>query len=215
VTEQADRIDWDEIERRERRTNWPAYLALVAVFVAIVLLSGRFAFWEGRAAWIALAVFLAIPLLLQLVAVLRPPTGPRARMLRFRYALIHRADPGPGVREKVDVAARQLAGMRWVLWLFPFAPLGMLLGARWDRPLTTVPAALVLVGGAALFVVYWLRMTTAARRWVADPPGPEREVPPPTRRERLTSGPAVKWTILGLVVVGVLIGLVSALVFGD
>jgi hypothetical protein len=215
VTEQVEHVDWDEVERRERRSGWPSYLVLTAVFVAITLLTGGFAFWKGRAGWVAVGVFVAAMALAQVVFVLRARSGQRARMLRFRYALRHRVDPGPDVREKVDVAARQLAGMGGLWWIFPLGPAGLLLGGRWDRPLLSVPAALVLVGATVGLAVYWRRMTAAARRWVADPPGPEREVPPPTRRERLTTGRGLTWLFVGMLVVGVLIGLVSALVFGD
>jgi hypothetical protein len=208
MTEQVDEVDWDEVERREGRWGLVAFPVFAAVMVSFVLLSGRFLLWEGPAAWLALGVFLVVGLVLGLVSAVRTRSGPRARMLRFRYALLHRVDPGPGVREKVDVAARQFAGLGWLIWLFPLGPLGLLLGGRWDRPLFSVPAALVIVGATAWVVVYWRRMTTAGRRWVAHPPGPAREVPPPTRRERLTSGRGMKWLMVGIIAVGVVVGLV-------
>jgi uncharacterized membrane protein len=218
VTEQVDEVDWDEVERRERRLGLVAFPVLVVVFASFVLLTGRYAFWEGRSAWVAVGGFLGIVLVAQVVAAARGRTGPRARMLRFRYALLHRVDPGPDVRGKVDVAARQMARMGWLWWVFPLTPASLLLGARWERPLTTVPAALLLVGATAWFVVYWRRMTAASRRWVASPPGPDREVPPPTRRERLMSGRGLKWLIIGLlgvVAVGLVVGLVMGFFFSD
>ncbi|UOY02748.1 hypothetical protein [Blastococcus sp. PRF04-17] len=215
MTETGESVDWAAVERRERRSGGPAFLVSAAFFAAIVLLTGRFVLREGSAAWLAVGIFLAGFALLQAVVVLRARTGPRARMLRFRYALRHRVDPGPGVRERVDVAARQLSGMRTLGWIFPLTPAALLLGARWDRPLTTVPAALVVAGATVAFVVHWRRTTAAARRWVADPPGPAREVPPPTRRERLTSGRGLLWLLVGTLVIGVGVGLVGVLVFGD
>ena len=215
MTGQVEQVDWEAVERRERRMGTIGVPVLAAYFMALLLLTGRYAFWEGRAAWVALGVFVGVVLVVQVAAWFRRRTGPRVRMLRFRYALLHRVYPGPGVREKVDAAARQMAGMGWLAWFFPFGQLGLLLGGRWDQPLLSVPAALVVVGATAWFVLYWRRMTAAARRWVADPPGPDREVPPPTRRERLTSGRNLVWFFVGLIVVGVVAGLILGIFFSD
>jgi len=215
VTEQADQLDWTEAERQARRSAvWSVLLAAV-FFGSVVLLTGGFAFWEGRAAWIAVGLFVAPMVVLQVVGLVRSRTSERTRhALRFRYALLHRVDPGPGLRERVDVYARQLSTLGWLAWIFPLTPLSFLGAGRWDRPLVAVPAALVLVGISVAFAVWWRRSTVAARAWVADPPGPPREVPPPTRRERWGSGRGFVWLFLILFVVIVVASVAVVVVLG-
>ena len=132
----VEQVHWSEVERGARRSALWAIVGFVAFFVSQALLTGGFAFWEGRAAWIAVGLFVAVGVVVQVVVVLRSRTSERAaRSLRFRYALLHRVDPGPGVREKVDVAARQLSTVGWLWWVFPLTPVSFLLQGRWDRPL--------------------------------------------------------------------------------
>jgi hypothetical protein len=150
------------------------------------------------------------------VAVLRSRTSEQAaRNLRFRHALLHRVDPGPGLREKVDVSARQLSTVGWLWWVFLLTPVSFLLQGRWDRPLVAVPAAVVLAGAVVAFVLWWRRSAAAARRWVADPPGPDRAVPSPSRRERWVSGRRLIWVFAVLFAGGVLGSLGAVLLLGD
>ena len=55
-------------------------------------------------------------------------------------------------------------------------------------------------------------MAADTRRWAVDPPGPPREVPPPGRWERLLTGRALGWAVVGLLAGGFLIGLVTVLI---
>jgi hypothetical protein len=216
VTEQADQLDWTEAERQARRSAvWSGLLA-TAFFGSVVLLTGGFAFWEGRAAWIVVGLLVTPMVVLQVVGIVRSRTSERtAQGLRFRYALLHRVDPGPGLREKVDVYARQMSTLGWLAWVLPLTPLSFLAAGRWDRPLVAVPAALVLVGIGAAYAAWWRRSTVAARAWVADPPGPPREVPPPTRRERMGSGRGFAWLFLSLFVLIVLASVAAVALLGD
>jgi hypothetical protein len=209
-------MDWSSVERDARRSAVWAIVGFAAFFASLVPLTGGFAFWEGRAAWIAVGLFVAVGIVVQLVVILRSRTSERAaRNLRFRYALLHRVDPGPGVREKVDLAARQLSTVGWLWWVFPLTPVSFLLQGRLDRPLVALPAAVVLVGAVVAFVLWWQRSAAAARRWVADPPGPHRAVPPPSRRERWVSGRRLVWVLVAVFALAVLGSLVLVLLPGD
>jgi hypothetical protein len=211
----VEQVDWSSVERDARRSAVWA-IGFAAFFASLVPLTGGFAFWEGRAAWIAVGLFVAVGIVVQLVVILRSRTSERAaRNLRFRYALLHRVDPGPGVREKVDLAARQLSTVGWLWWVFPLTPVSFLLQGRWDRPLVALPAAVVLVGAVVAFVLWWQRSAAAARRWVADPPGPHRAVPPPSRRERWVSGRRLVWVFVAVFALAVLGSLVLVLLPGD
>ncbi|MGY1847149.1 hypothetical protein [Blastococcus sp. SYSU DS1021] len=121
-------------------------------------------------------------------------------------------DPGPGLRERADVQARYQAGVGWLVWVLPAGPAALLPGARWDRPVSTVPAALLVAGGAVGLTVWWRRRVAWARRWLADPPGPPREVPPPGRAERWFTRPRTALLAMAAVlVIGLLAGLVAGL----
>jgi hypothetical protein len=212
----VEQVDWSAVERDARRSAVWAIVGFTAFFASLVPLTGGFAFWEGRAAWIVVGLFVAVGIVLQVLVLLRSRTSERAaRNLRFRYALLHRVDPGPGVREKVDLAARQLSTVGWLWWVFPLTPVSFLLQGRWDRPLVALPAAVVLVGAVVAFVLWWQRSAAAARRWVADPPGPHRAVPPPSRRERWVSGRRLVWVLVAVFALAVLGSLVLVLLPGD
>jgi hypothetical protein len=216
VSGSVEQVDWSAVERDARRSAVWAIVGFTAFFASLVPLTGGFAFWEGRAAWIVVGLFVAVGIVLQVLVLLRSRTSERAaRNLRFRYALLHRVDPGPGVREKVDLAARQLSTVGWLWWVFPLTPVSFLLQGRWDRPLVALPAAVVLVGAVVAFVLWWQRSAAAARRWVADPPGPHRAVPPPSRRERWVSGRRLVWVLVAVFALAVLGSLVLVLLPGD
>ena len=209
-------VDWDEAERHGRRTDLLAAPLFGLLFASMVLLNGgEFAFVGGTAAWLVAAVPVLVVLLI--IALQQTVTSMRARAAaghRLQYALREHVDPGPQLRTRLDVHARYLASVSWSVWVFPLPVVVLLLAARWDRPATTVPAAAVLLVLTIAFAIYWRRMILAAQRWVADPPGPPREVPPPGRAERWTTGLRPLIVIAGIVGVtafaaGLVIGLVD------
>ena len=171
----VEQVHWSAVERDARRSAVWAIVGFVAFFVSLALLTGGFAFWEGRAAWIAVGLFVAVGVVLQVVVVLRSRTSERAaRNLRFRYALLHRVDPGPGVREKVDVAARQLSTVGWLWWVFPLTPVSFLFRAGGTAPWWPCLPPSSSSARSSPSSLWWRRSAAAARRWVADPPGPDR-----------------------------------------
>jgi hypothetical protein len=206
-------VDWAQVERRGRRLNWVALLALPAFFAAIVLLTGGYAFWTGGVAWMAVGVVVAYALLLQALSVAVPRFRARTGQgFRIQYALQQHLDPGPDLREKTDRYARRMAGTGWFAWLFPILPLSFVLDGTWDRPLRAVPATVVLFGCAVAMTLWWRRQAAAAARWCADVPGPVRELPPPSRWERMLTGRRVAWTIGALLVLGFALGAVGTLI---
>lgn len=212
MTAPTDEVDWAAVERRARRLNWWGIRLVPMWFAAILLLTGDLGFWDGRDAWIALtvyaALFLALVAATQWVPAWRRRAAAGSRQL---YALRHHVDPGPGLRAKTDTLARRVVASRWVVWTAPFVLLALLPGGEWDHPARAVPGAVVLVGLIATYVVFMRGRVRAAQRWLADPPGPAREPEPPTRLERWTTGRRLVLLGVGLVVLGVLGGLVAAL----
>jgi hypothetical protein len=203
-------VDWTAVERRGRRLNWLALAAIPVFFGALVVLMGRFAFWEGSSAWLAVGAFVLYALVLQVLSAAVPRLRARTgQAFRIQYALRHRVDPGAELRAKTDSYARRMAANGWLAWLFPCTPIGFLLGARWDRPLLAVPAASVVVAAAVAVLLWWRRQAAAARRWVADAPGPDRNFPPLKAWERWTSGRRLLWMMLGFVLLAVLVSTVA------
>lgn len=212
MTEIQD-VDWAEVERRGRRLNWLALFAVPAFFSADVLLTGGYAFWKGGGAWAAVGAFALYGLVMQALSVAVPRFRARTgQAFRVQYALRHRVDPGPELREKADRYARRMAGNGWLVWLFPFLPLSFLPNGHWDRPLQAVPSAVVIVGCAVALMLWWRRQAAAAARWLADRPGPERDLPPVTRYERWFTGRRFIWLIIALVALGVGLGLAGVLI---
>jgi hypothetical protein len=205
VTEQMhDDIDWAEVERRALHRQLLGLLVVPVVLGSIVLLTGKFTFWQGADAWWVVGGFTAYAVVA--MAASRATLRIRRRAdqgLRVQYAMRHHVDPGPELREKVDRYARMMAGNGWMTWLIPFTPGCFLLGARWDRPLVAVPAILVVVAVVVALVLWWRRLVAAARRWVADPPGPERDAYALKGWERWVSGRRLLWLLLGFAVVNV------------
>lgn len=147
--------DWSAVERRGRRNDWLALPGLALLFACLVVLQGRWMVWEGTAAWVAIGVLTVLVVIGHLVALLSPRLRARSSEAhRVGHALRHRLDPGPGLRERADVRARYQAGVSWLVWIIPLGPTGLLLGARWDRSVFTVPAALLVAGGAVGCLVW-------------------------------------------------------------
>jgi hypothetical protein len=59
----------------------------------------------------------------------------------------------------------------------------------------------VLVTGVVLWALFMRRLYAAARRWVADPPGPPRDMPAPRRWQSWISGWGFVWALLGVLAV--------------
>jgi uncharacterized membrane protein len=183
VTGPTRGIDWGEAERRQRRRDVLAAPGLVAFFAGIVLLTERFAFWTGGSAWVAVGFILAV---IGMTAAAQSSPRARARSsagYRVQVALRHHVDPGPELRARADGQARYLTKVSWAGWLVLGGPLGLLLGGQWERrPVAAAVGAVLVVGVAAGYVRWWRARLADARRWMADPPGPSREAPPPRRR---------------------------------
>jgi hypothetical protein len=114
VTGATDAIDWDAVERRARRRELLAVPVLLVVLGALFGLMGRVAFWQGRAAWIAVAVYAALFAITLAVTRMRP--GMRQRQndaYRIQHAVIHHVDPGPDLREKADAFVRRQLALSW------------------------------------------------------------------------------------------------------
>ncbi|WP_448625486.1 hypothetical protein [Geodermatophilus sp. URMC 64] len=69
-----------------------------------------------------------------------------------------------------------------------------------------------MIGATVGWVRWWRSRRVTAQRWLADPPGPEREPPPPTTAERWMTGRRVAVVVGSLVVPGLALVLVGALI---
>ena len=207
-------VDWAAVEQRARRLDLLALAAVVAWFGSVAALTDGLFGWSGTAArWVVTGYVLLGALLLVLQR-----TVPRLRRAtvvghRVQYGLQHLVDPGPGAREKADVYARRQSRLGWVVWTSALLPVAVLASGRWDRPAIAVPAAVVFLAVTAAAVLQVRRQVRRAQRWVADPPGPPREVPPPTAVDRWASGRRLLLVSVGIGLVGgvagVLVGLLS------
>lgn len=185
MTPAADpEADRHVLERRARRQRWlapPLFTGWAAAFV--VVLGGRFPALLGPArAYLVLAAAA-----LSLTAAAVPGRGPEARgrsaeALLVQQALRDHVDPGPGLRARVDRQARQLTAVEWMALVYPLLALSFVDDAPWHRPALAVPAFAVVAASAVALAAYTVRSARDARRWLADPPGPPRALPPPGRR---------------------------------
>ncbi|MCZ2820096.1 hypothetical protein O2V63_07140 [Modestobacter sp. VKM Ac-2977] len=169
-------VDWVAVERRARLWGWGTVLLWTGWLAAIVVLTGSWALWTGRAAWVAVAAFSAIPLIGQaLVQTVPAWRRSQARTARATAAVHRHVDPGSGLRSRADALARQLARNAWAPWLFLALPVLFLLDGRWERPVLAVPAAVAVVAGLLAHILWSRRNQRDARRWLTDPLGPVRE----------------------------------------
>ena len=205
-------VDWAAVEQRGRRQELLIVPLLAAWFGSWAAVTGRFIGWEGAGAWRALAAYV-VAFLVLLAVQRRMPRLRRTAAVgqRVQYALRHHVDPGPDVRGRADVFARRQARLRWVVWASPLAPLAVLAGGRWERPELAVPGAVVFVAVTAVWARFLYRQWRDAVRWVADPPGPVRDVPPPTPVEIWTGGKRLWLVVGGLLLLAVAVGLVAGL----
>jgi hypothetical protein len=207
----ARETDWAAVEHRARRADLLTLTVLGAWFASVTALTGRFVVAGAGRWWVVGGVLVLMSVLLVLQR--QVPRLRRSAELghRVQFALRHHVDPGNGAREKADTGARRLARLRWVVWLSPVVALAVLAGGRWDQPAVAVPAALVFLAVVTAGVVHVHRQVREARRWVADPPGPAREVAPPSRLESWTTGRRA-WIVVGVyLLLAVLAGLVAGI----
>ncbi|CAA9223781.1 MAG: hypothetical protein AVDCRST_MAG52-640 [uncultured Blastococcus sp.] len=210
-------IDWDEAERRERRRDLLLGVpGIAAFFVGLVLVTESVGFLTGGAAWAAVGVLLTFLLLMTAAFQLIP----RLRAIssggyRIQIALSRHIDPGPEWRARTDRQARYVAGVTWFGWAALIAPLAFLLNGQWNRPVAAAAGTVLLVGAVSAWTLWWRRQLLAARRWLADPPGPAREALPPTTAERWLTGRRGPAIIAGsALALGLIIWLVAAFVEG-
>ena len=205
-------VDWTAVEQRGRRVDLLAMAAVVAWFGAMAVLTDGLFGWSGTGARWVVAGYVA--LLVLLLVLQRTVPALRRNVVvgrRVQYGMQHHVDPGPGAREKADLYARRQARLGWVVWTWLLLPVTVLANGRWDRPAVAVPAALVFLAVTAAAVLHVHRQVRWAQRWVADPPGPAREVPAPTAVDRWTSGRRLLLAGLGVVLVGVVAGVLVGL----
>jgi len=205
-------IDWDEVERRARAREPLLVLALAAVAAGWAGASDRFLGAAGTAKWLVVAGYVLSFVVLLAVQRLQPRMRVRSgEGYRVQHAIRQHVDPGPGIREKADRQAVYIAGIVWFRWwLLLFIPAGVLVAAPWgDRPLVVVPCALVLMGGVVTYALSVRRFHAASRRWVADPPGPARELPPLPRWQRWISGWGFVWVLLTIMLGAIALGVLA------
>ncbi len=208
-------VDRDEAERRERRRDLLAAPLLVGFFAGIVLLTGRFGFWTGGAAWAAVGGLGLSGLALSAAQLSRRQRARATAAHQIQAALRAHADPGPELRVRADTQARYTARSAWVALVGWVVPLGFLLDGQWDtRPVAATVGAVLVVGAAAAHASWWRGRVADARRWLADPPGPPREPAPPTRAERWLAGRRVALVAGSVFALALAVGLVVGLTRG-
>ena len=166
-----------EVAERAREQLWfgVAMLLMYVVGAAMLVLEP----WTWSAwVWLgATALLLAIlGLLVWRFSTVRGRAGLAGRLLA-EYAVLRSVDPGAGRRAPTDQVARKLIrSERFLGWFYALGMTGYpLLVGQWERPEWAVPGAVLLVGATALMATGVERQARAARRWLADPPGPPRD----------------------------------------
>lgn len=205
----------DDVDRTAvgRGRQWRRWLSLAAVMVCsaafVVVLSGSIPALLGPLGWAVVAAYLIACLVADRQG-RRPDERRRsADARRIEHALREHLDPGPELRERADRQAQHLSRAGWSAPVFPLLLLTLLDDAPWDRPALAVPAVVVLAGGLGVLMLFVLRSARDARRWLADPPGPPRQLPPPLRWQR-----SIRWVaVLGAIALflGLVVGLVAEL----
>jgi hypothetical protein len=204
-------VDWAAVERRARAREPLFVLGLAAVVGGLAAVSDRFVL-AGAGKWLLAAAYVAGFGLLLAVQRLHPRMRARAAEgHRVQHALREHLDPGPALRERADRQATYLAGLVWMRWwLIPVVALGPLLGGDWNEPAVAVPGAVALVGGGTAWMLAYRRMWHDARRWVADPPGPPREMPELPAWQRWLTGWSFAIAMLVVLTVALAVGITLA-----
>jgi hypothetical protein len=183
--------------------------AVATAWFGAVLLRSDDAF-SGTVDRILLAGYVAV--LLAGLALPRAVPAWRRSALQLAAMREHR-DPGPELREGTDAVARQYAGQRWTVWVWPFLALVQVPSIDWGNPVRAVVATVLFTASGVTMALWNRRLVTAARRWLADPPGPHREpVPPAAPREVWATGGRLALVVIAALVAGVGIGLLVVLV---
>jgi hypothetical protein len=165
-------VDWDAAVRSERRLDALLMLSVLAAMSGYVLLRDDPATSAGRLRVLVGAVIFAVFVAHRLGLIrLRGEPG-RADVHRVRRAVRAHVDPGPALRKHADSYAERQS-LNPLFWFsVPFAGVQILNG-RWDHPLASGVASVLLVSGIVGSLL-WLRpMTAAGRRWLDNPPGRE------------------------------------------
>ncbi|SDF82475.1 hypothetical protein SAMN05660662_3517 [Blastococcus aurantiacus] len=164
-----------KVAERARHNLRVVALGLSSLSVGFVLLRFDPARWSAEG-WTTAAAFAA---LLGAIVWLAFGTAAGRRRERSRliaeYAVVHHVDPGPGRRAPADRQAQQMAREWTWLLLLPLFLAPQLALASWERLATAVPGAVLVSIGCVVLLADKLRLTRAARRWLADPPGPPRD----------------------------------------
>ncbi|WP_222193678.1 hypothetical protein [Modestobacter italicus] len=179
-------VDRGTTDRPSAWQAWAVPPAATAYTAALVIAQGgRFPALLGPLGWWLVGAVAVVSLLVTAVTRLRGPGHRQVAARRIQHALRAHVDPGPELRERADRQARHLAGQRWAAPFFLVVPLLFVDAAPWDRPVLAGAALAVLVAAFAAIAVTTARSGRDARRWLADPPGPPRPLPPAAPWQRV------------------------------
>ncbi|NEM08514.1 hypothetical protein [Geodermatophilus normandii] len=130
----------DDTERRARRSAFLLPAVVLRLGVPRMVPTGEYAGLHGDLAWTVLAAVTVLTAAVPLLAPLVPALERRAAdTARLHVALHTHPDPGPRLRGRLELVARQVVRLHGVGRLLPVLPL-VLLQADRDRP-GAVPAA--------------------------------------------------------------------------
>ncbi|MQA34212.1 hypothetical protein [Modestobacter roseus] len=196
----------------DRPPAWQAWavppLATAYAAALVVVQGGNWPALLGPLGWWLVGCVAVVSLLGTGVTRLREPAPRQVAARRIQHALRAHVDPGPELRERADRQAASLAGHRWVAAFLVVAPLLFVDSAPWDRAVLAGVAVAALVVLFAALAVTVARSARDARRWLTDPPGPPRVLPPAPPWQRVL--PVVVAAGAICVVAAFLLGLVAS-----
>jgi hypothetical protein len=211
MTAPTEDVDWTAVDRRGRQLDWLALPALPLLTLAIVVVDQRLEVFDGVAGWAFVTAVVLVMIVVLLVS--RSPQRRRrtAEAHRVQYAVRRHVDPGPELRERADRQARTYARSPWLGAVYPLLAATYAVNGRWDHPVRTAVALVVVAGFFLGLSWWWTTQARAARRWLADPPGPTRALPVPARWERWLGRRWLGVATVGCLALGLAIGLLAAL----